>query len=170
MMSVLLRLNALGGYLAGILLWALMLIVFFDVATRALGIPVLWANEISTYLLIALVFLGAGHTYDRNGHFAITHLVSNLPRVQRLSLELVTVSISLVLALLFAWGGIELVRFARSLSLASPTLLQVPLYIPYSAVIIGGISLSISLTVRAVTLITALRDGGDVSMREESSV
>lgn len=169
-MAVLLRLNTFGGYLAGALLWSLAGIVFLDVAARSLGAPLLWANEVSTYLLVALVFLGAGHTYDRNGHFAINHLIANLPRVQRLGLELATVVVSLGLSILFAWGGIELVRFARSLSLASPTLLQVPLYVPYSAIIIGGISLSISLVVRAVTLITALRENGDVAEREETSI
>ncbi len=170
MMAVLLRLNTLGGYLAGTLLWCLAGIVFLDVTARALGAPLLWANEVSTYLLVALVFLGAGHTYDRSGHFAINHLVANLPRAQRLGLELATVVVSLGLSLLFAWGGFELVQFARSLSLASPTLLQVPLYIPYSAIIIGGISLSISLVVRAIALIMALRRNEDVDMREESSI
>lgn len=170
MMSMLLRLNALGGYLAGALLWVLMIIVFLDVVARACGAPLLWVNEVSTYLLIGLVFLGAGHTFDRGGHFAITHLASALPGAWRLSLELVTVSISLVLASFFVWGGIELVHFARTLSLASPTLLQVPLYIPYSTVIVGGISLAISLTVRAASLVAALREGEDVATQEESSI
>ena len=169
-MKFLLRLNALGGYVAGALLWVLAFIVFLDVLLRAFSSPFLWVNEVSVYLLVAIVFLGAGYTYDRDGHFAITFIADRLPRVPRLVLELAIVLLSLAFALLLTWGGIELVRFARSLSMASPTLLHTPLWIPYSAVIAGGASLSISLWARAVTLVHALRHGGDVASRTEHSV
>ena len=170
MLNFLLRLNALGGYAAGALLWALMFIVTADVAVRNLGSSLLWVNEVSGYLLVAIVFLGAGYTYDRDGHFAITLMVAKLPRAPRLALELAMVLLSLTFCLMLAWGGIELVRFAQSLALTAPTLLQTPLYLPYAAIVIGAASLSISLVLRAVSLASALRRHKDIATRAEHSI
>jgi len=170
MLKLFQQLNKLSGYLAAALLWVLSFLIFADVLLRFSGTPILWSNEISVYLLIAVVFLGVGYTYDCDGHFSITLLVEKLPRAPRIYLELAVVLLSLVFAVLLTWGGIELVRFARSLNLASPTLLHVPLYLPYLAVCVGGFSLVLSLITRAVTLVIALRSGADVALRTEHSI
>lgn len=164
------RLNAGAAAVAAALLWMLALLVFMDIVLRVAGAPILWSNEVSVYLLIAVVYLGIGYTYDRDGHFAILLVVDRLPRKARLFLELFTVLLSLGFAILLTCGGIALVQFARSLSMASPTLLHVPLAVPYTLVIAGGVSLSISLVLRLLNLAGALHRGADVAQREEHSI
>lgn len=164
------RVNGVAAALAAILLWALVILVFGDIVLRTLGTPILWSNEVSVYLLIALVYLGIGNTYDHDGHFAILLIVEKLPRKGRLGVELATVSLSLVFAVLLTVGGIGLVQFAHSMSMKSPTLLHMPLAVPYACVIVGGLSLSLSLIVRALTLIDAMRRGADLTQRMEHSI
>lgn len=164
------RVNSAAAVLAAVLLWALALLIFGDIVLRLAGTPILWSNEVSVYLLIAVVYLGIGYTYDKDGHFAILLLVDKLARKPRLAVELATVLLSLAFAILLTIGGIGLVQFARSLSIASPTLLHVPLFIPYSCVIVGGVSLSLSLLSRALTIIDAMRRGADLHHRTEHSV
>jgi TRAP-type C4-dicarboxylate transport system permease small subunit len=170
MLKFILRLNAVSGYVAGAMLWVLSLLIVSDIGLRLVGTPILWSNEISVYVLISLVFLGAGYTYDNDGHFAIGLLVEKLPRKTRLGLELAVVVLSLGFALLLAWGGIQLVQFAHSMTMRSPTLLHTPLAIPYAAIFIGGLSLSLSLIARVVLVVTALREGKDLAMRTEHSI
>lgn len=164
------RLNRAAAVLAAILLWALAILIFGDIVLRFAGTPILWSNEISVYLLIAVVYLGIGYTYDKDGHFAILLLVDRLSRKSRLRLELATVLLSLVFAILLTIGGAGLVQFARSLSIASPTLLHVPLFIPYSCVVVGGLSLSLSLVCRALNIVQAMRSGIDLVQRTEHSI
>lgn len=170
MVHVFRRINAIGSYVAGALLWLLALVILVDVLLRAVGTPILWGNEVSVYILISIVYLGIGYTYDRDGHFAISLIVERLPRLPRLLLELAVTGAGLAFALVFTWGGLELVRFANGLSLASPTLLHVPLAIPYSAIFIGGLSLSMSLVTRVAELIQALHTGADIALRTEHSI
>lgn len=170
MLDVLVRANAAAAAVAAVLMWALVSLVCIDVSLRALGAPILWSSEVTVYLLVSAVFLGMGYTYDRDGHFAIALVVEKLPRKGRLSLELLMVLLSLLFAGLLAWGGVGLVQFARSLSMSSPTLLHVPMFIPYSAVCVGGASLCMSLVVRAAVLAEALRTGRDVAVRTEHSI
>lgn len=164
------RVNGVAAGLAAVLLWALVILIFGDIVLRALGVPILWSNEVSVYLLIALVYLGIGNTYDHDGHFAILLVVEKLPRRGRLGVELATVSLSLAFAVLLTIGGIGLVQFAHSMSMKSPTLLHMPLVVPYACVIVGGLSLSLSLIVRALTLIDAMRRGLDLHQRMEHSI
>jgi TRAP-type transport system small permease protein len=164
------RVNGIAAALAAVMLWALAILIFGDIVLRALGVPILWSNEVSVYLLIALVYLGIGNTYDHDGHFAILLLVDKLPRKGRLGVELATVSLSLLFAILLTIGGIGLVQFAHSMSMKSPTLLHMPLVFPYACVVVGGVSLSLSLIVRALTLIDAMRRGLDLSQRTEHSI
>lgn len=164
------RVNSAAAVLAALLLWLLAALIFSDIVLRMAGVPILWSNEVSVYLLIAVVYLGIGYTYDQDGHFSILLLVDRLPRQPRLWVELATVLLSLVFALLLTWGGIGLVQFARSLSISSPTLLHVPLFIPYTCVVVGGLSLSLSLVVRALTVASALLHGAELGRRTEHSI
>ena len=168
--NIITRINSAAAALAAILLWALVILIFGDIVLRLVGAPILWSNEVSVYLLIALVYLGIGYTYDHDGHFSILLIVERLPRATRQGLELAIVIFSLGFAALLTAGGIGLVQFARSLSIASPTLLHVPLWIPYSCVIVGGVSLSLSLIVRALSLVDALRRGVELNQRTEHSI
>lgn len=170
LVGVIRRINGAAAVLAAVLLWLLALVIFADIVLRMAGAPILWSNEVSVYLLIALVYLGIGYTYDRDGHFSIQLLVERLPRRWRLGVELGTVLVSFTFAVFLTWGGIGLVQFARSLAIASPTLLHVPLFIPYSCVVIGGLSLAMSLLVRAITLADAMHRGLDVTQRSEHSI
>lgn len=170
MLKFILRLNAVSGYVAGALLWVLAFLIVADILLRLLGVPILWSNEVSVYVLIGLVFLGAGYTYDNDGHFAIGLVVEKLPRTARLGIELAVVVLSLGFALLLAWGGVQLVQFAHSMAIRSPTLLHTPLALPYAAIFIGGLTLSLSLIARAVLLVTALREGTDLAIRKEHSI
>jgi TRAP-type C4-dicarboxylate transport system permease small subunit len=170
MLNAFRRVNAVGAWIAAALLWLLAFVILMDVVLRAVGTPILWGSEVSVYILIAVVFLGTGYTYDCDGHFSITLLVEKLPRVPRLMIELAVTVLGLAFAILFSWGGVELVRFAKSLSMASPTLLHVPLVVPYSAIIVGGVSLSMSLVARIAELVHALHTGADVALRTEHSI
>jgi C4-dicarboxylate transporter DctQ subunit len=168
--GIITRINSAAAALAAILLWALVILIFGDIVLRLVGAPILWSNEVSVYLLIALVYLGIGYTYDHDGHFSILLIVERLPRATRQGVELAIVVFSLGFAMLLTAGGIGLVQFARSLSISSPTLLHVPLWIPYSCVIVGGVSLSLSLIVRALSLVDALRRGVELNQRTEHSI
>jgi len=170
MIRSLLRFNALAGHVAAVILWLLVLIVTGDVVARLLGSSLLWASEVSVYLLVSAMFLGLGYTYDAGGHFSITLVVERLPRSKRVIAEIATSVVALAFASVFTWGGVTLVLFARSISIASPTLLQTPMWIPYGTIFIGGLTLSISLIARLAALLPAATRGTEVDFRKEHSV
>jgi C4-dicarboxylate transporter DctM subunit len=94
-----------------------------------------WSVELSTYLFIWMVFIGASLALKKGEHFAVEVLVDKLPRRFAARIE----SLSLVLVALFSlllvvYGGLQAIRAWHTVTPA----LEIPRSIPYAAVPFGG--------------------------------
>lgn len=68
-------------YLVGVLLAAMVAIVFWNVVSRYfLGASIAWSEEISRFMLIWIVFLGAGLAYVKDEHLALDILIKAVPK------------------------------------------------------------------------------------------
>ena len=59
------------GLVAGVLLVALIVIVFGQILLRLIGYPLIWAEEVSPALFIWLVFAGVATAYQRRDHLEV---------------------------------------------------------------------------------------------------
>ena len=144
---------AAGGIMGGIALWALTLIVAYDVVLRYLGHPTIWALEISTYLLIAVGIAGTGETLKRGAHFTVDILPELLRPRPRRRLEAVLSLATVVFAVYFAWGVWLLLETTLMLGIRSPTVLKVPLVWPQSLLLVGAVTLALAGLQRLVGLL-----------------
>lgn len=151
---VLKRANAAASQVAHASLWVLTLLVLVDVLMRALGAPTVWGAEVSVYLMLALAFLGIGHTWVEDGHFRVTLLVGRLPRRAQLAAEFLCSTLALLFAIAFTYGAYQLSAFAFQLNFVTPTVLKLPLGLLQGLVFLGGLSLVFAL---AEDLIRILR-------------
>lgn len=143
--AVLSAINAMASHVAHAALWLLTGVVLWDVLWRSLGAPTIWGAEVSIYLMLALAFLGIGHTWAEDGHFRVTLLVGRLGRPAQLAIEFVTTLLALVFSMIFAYGAFNLASFSFQLNFTTPTALKIPVGILYTVVFIGGLSLVIAL-------------------------
>lgn len=68
-------------YLVGILLAAMVAIVFWNVVSRYfLGSSIAWSEEISRFMLIWVVFLGAVLAYIKDEHLGLDILIKAVPK------------------------------------------------------------------------------------------
>jgi TRAP-type C4-dicarboxylate transport system permease small subunit len=80
-----------SGYAGAAMLFAMLLAITYDVAMRyVFNEPTSWANELSTYLLVAVSFVGLAYAQLRNGHVRVELLVARLEERRRVGCELVT--------------------------------------------------------------------------------
>ncbi|KRS15523.1 TRAP transporter small permease [Roseovarius indicus] len=146
------KLAAASAALTTAVMWALAALILYDVVMRTLNVPVLWAAEISVYAMIALAFLGAGATQNADGHFRVTFVRDLSPPRWRLAFDLVAAAMTLLLAVLFTLGAFYAVSFSYSLGFKTSTLLQIPVWILQSFVLLGGIFLSLAALQELVML------------------
>lgn len=68
-------------YLVGVLLAAMVAIVFWNVVSRYfLGASIAWSEEISRFMLIWVVFLGAILAYIKDEHLGLDILIKAVPK------------------------------------------------------------------------------------------
>lgn len=123
--------------LTAIFLVAMVLDVFIATVGRYTALFSLpWAEELSRFLMIWLVFVGAGAVAGEGGHYGVDIVVTNLPRLgQKICLILTDIFIS-AFCIFVAWYGMQNVISQFQKAQQSPAM-HVPIWIMYLSVIIG---------------------------------
>jgi TRAP-type C4-dicarboxylate transport system permease small subunit len=125
----------LNQALIGLMMAAMFVLVFTNVVTRyGFGFSIAWADEVASFLMIWVTFLGAGLALREGRHVAIDVLQDRLPEGARRRLRLALALVILAFLALLVWFGVQFVIFGwRSVTFVT----QMPRGIPYLAVPVG---------------------------------
>lgn len=126
------------GYIGAAMAAALLAIIIFEVVSRYFfNAPTYWATEISTYIVIGIVFLPLGLVFERKEHIRIEFLLDMIPSRFKLSINHFSEWISLIFLALSTWQmALYVVSEYRS-GVTSWGLLSIPLWIPQSLAFAG---------------------------------
>lgn len=142
-------LSQAAGHLAGLVVLGLTLFVAVAVfSRRVLGAPILSADEVSGYLLLAIVFLGLAYTMKAGGHIRSDIVLAHVPAGVRGGLEALATCLGLLFALALLAGVWALVSEYYTRGTLSFKDLQIPLWIPGVLLIVGGVLLVSQLLAR----------------------
>jgi TRAP-type C4-dicarboxylate transport system permease small subunit len=121
----------------------MVLLVFMNVVSRYIfNHSIIWAEEVSQYLMIWVAFLGAGLALRQGRHVAVEMLQDRLPpTARRMTRHLVALLLILFMGILTVLGF----RFAHFAWDQETPVLNIPLGVPYLAVPIGALLLVIHL-------------------------
>jgi TRAP-type C4-dicarboxylate transport system permease small subunit len=129
------RLELVLMMLCGLLCLGFSLSVTFDIATRLIGHPWLWLQEVTSTLFIYAIFLGAAVATRRNDHLYLTAISEALHGAPRLIVEVLIRLVVLGVAFCLIWFGyINYVRGFGSFRLPSGT----PIASLYAAIPLAG--------------------------------
>ncbi len=108
-----------------IVLYAVIIAICFTavIFRYVLNDSLTWAEELSRYLFIAMVFLGAAYVVPENGHLRMDVLYLSLPTKLRRAIDAITIGCAvffLVYAVKALWIGVLLVGRQRWSSLPLP--------------------------------------------------
>ncbi len=138
-------------WLNRVLLMALLalmaVMVFANVVLRyTTGDSIVWAEELSRYLMIWLTFLGAGLVLRYGGHLAIDNLQDVVPASGGRILRALTLLCVLAFALAMMWLGTGYIM--RTWSQTTPVV-ELPFGLVYSALPVGFLFLLIHMAMFA---------------------
>lgn len=133
----------LNQALIGLMMAAMFVLVFTNVVTRyGFGFSIAWADEVASFLMIWVTFLGAGLALREGRHVAIDLVQDRLPEGARRALRRALALAILAFLALLVWFGIQFVVFGwRSVTFVT----QIPRGIPYLALPIGCATFAIHL-------------------------
>lgn len=149
-----------GGWIGGLAIVAVLLITAAAVFGRyVLGQPLAGADDATGFLVVVIVMFGAAEALRRGDHIRIDLLFSKAgPRTLRW-LEAWSLLGVLAFALLLAVTAWETVVFSRQFGAYSPGELAMPLWIPQSALLVGGLLLALAALAQLLRLLGRGRGG-----------
>ncbi|MCX5910086.1 MAG: TRAP transporter small permease [Deltaproteobacteria bacterium] len=159
-------LNRFGRNLAGAGLLVMTALVTADVLLRRLfNRPIIFADEVSGYLLVLVTLLGVGYTLQENGHIQVTMMTDRLTPQKQAYLRILVCGIGLFYSgiLLYLTGQVTWESFDQKSF--SPTPSQMPLF-PFQMVMpLGFLFLFFQLIIeifRAVESLSSLKPTGSL--------
>jgi TRAP-type C4-dicarboxylate transport system permease small subunit len=145
------KLNYFFYFLCKLNVFLVTLIVFISVVSRyCFNNPLEWSEEITAYMFVFVVFLGAADVASRNGHIRLDFLADRLEGGKRKFLDIMMHGIALFWSSLICWSSWKAVMMAYDLDFASSSLLRFPLFIPYSFLAAGILLLSLQFIIMLI--------------------
>lgn len=119
--------------LTGVVTFAVVMRYVFNAALT-------WSDEISTFCLVAIVFLALGHTLAQGGHIRVDFVTNLLPPPAQRALELFGAVVGVSYAVLLVWASWSRVSIFFARSTVSASGLYIPLYLPALPLLVGTIT------------------------------
>ncbi|MBL8444214.1 MAG: TRAP transporter large permease subunit [Zoogloeaceae bacterium] len=140
------HLTSVTGALGALMVAVLLLIVAYEVISRYFfNEPTYWVTEISTYLVVGIVFLSLGLAYRRKEHIRIEFAVDMLPEKLRQPVMRFAEWLGVFFVASSVWQMVRFVVSEYTIDSRSWGLLSIQLWIPQSLVLIGMAVLLIAM-------------------------
>jgi TRAP-type C4-dicarboxylate transport system permease small subunit len=134
-----------AGYLAGLFLIAIFLMMMALSAGRQLGINVKSGDDIASWCMAALAFLGLAHTFKSGEMIRVGLLTEQLTGRTRWLTELFALTMAALFIGFFAWHAVDLTITSWRINDMSTGVLVVPLWIPQVGFTTGLVILFIAI-------------------------
>jgi len=110
-------------------------------------------EELSGYVVLAIVFLGLAHTLRVGGHVRVELVIDSVGGALRTALRGAAIVLAGVWAVVFLLAALYQVSEFYTQGILSFAYLQTPLWVPGSFMVVGGLL----LTLQCVALLLRLR-------------
>lgn len=138
---------------AGVLL--VLAVTGYSVFNRyVLGTPVTWTDELSGYLVVAIVMFGAAETLRRGEHISVDLITARASPLLGKLLAVWGLIAVILLTVAMLWSAVVAVRFSWNFEMYSDGYLAVQMWVPQSALVVGSALVILAAGARLYTLLT----------------
>lgn len=131
------RLFTWSGYLAGVFLVTIAILVVSQIVARMLNKQIPSADEFAGYCLAASSFLGLAYSFRSGSHIRVTLLTDRLStHIQRV-LMLLVLAFTIIMIAVWAFNSISMVYESWKFKDMSTGILKYPIWIPQLSMGIG---------------------------------
>ena len=139
---------------------AMMVLTTADVVARYIfNSPTMWADEMASYLLIAIVFLGLAQNLRTDGHIRIDVVTNHVPQDVKRVLEVLAFAVAILFSIILIAGTWTRFHNFWIRNTLSDSPLMTPMWIAMVPVVIGAVVLGIASVWGFITSLHALVGG-----------
>lgn len=149
-MTPLHKLYTLSGWLSGVFLVLICLLVVAQILARQLGTMVPAADEFAAYAMAASGFLALPYALQRGAHIRVELMLRLLPQGARRAADVLATLVGLGIAAYLAWYCALFVMESYEFKEVSSGLLPIPMWLPQLPMLLGTLILAIAMAERLV--------------------
>jgi TRAP-type C4-dicarboxylate transport system permease small subunit len=132
------RVSRWGGNLGAVLIVVTAAIITMNcIARYVFNWPLMFVDEYSCYMLVALVYLGLGATLRAGKHVYVDMFVGKLPAPLQRAMSIATMGLGILPLAIMSWYSWKSFWSIYTGNIVSLTPLQTPLWVPYLMVAVG---------------------------------
>ncbi len=146
-------LYTLSGGLAAVFLVVILLLIVAQMVARWTGTQFSGSTTYAGYAMAASSFLAFANALNRGAHIRVSLLLNAVPDRVRRALEVWCFGLGTAIAWYFTWNATTFAYWSWKFHDVSQAQDATPLWIPQSAMVIGGGILAIALTDNLVSVI-----------------
>ncbi len=136
------------GFLAGMFMIAMALLILAGVGSGIFGYVTRSLDEFAGYCMAASAFLAFAHAFGANEHIRVTMVVGRLAGGARRAMEIWCHGIGLLLAGYLAFYSVKMAVVSWRLNDLSQGLVPVPLWLPQLGMAVGTLVFALALADR----------------------
>ncbi|MCF8106083.1 MAG: TRAP transporter small permease [Desulfohalobiaceae bacterium] len=156
------RLPTVLVFISGLTLLLMTILITLDVVLRYFfNSPLLFASELSEFMMATLIFFALAYTFQHRDHVRVELLVRTLRPSIRRKMRIFTLILALVFLIVFNWQAYQLILESRLFTQKS-AVMNYPVWIPQITMLIGGIPLLLVVFSSLIRLITKTEDEDNV--------
>jgi TRAP-type C4-dicarboxylate transport system permease small subunit len=158
-----------AAVLACLLLVTMVVATFATIVLRPLGVLISGHEEIATFAMVGMAFLGLPYAYRTGAHIRVETLLNRLPMRARARMDIWCVLAALVICGAFSYFAFWLVLDSYVFGDISEGLLSIPRWIPQLPILLGLVLFALAL----IDDLVMLSQGGKLSFEaaaQEQSV
>jgi TRAP-type C4-dicarboxylate transport system permease small subunit len=146
-----------AGYLAGLFLITIFLVMMALSVGREIGINLKSGDDIASWCMAAMAFLGLAHTFKSGEMIRVGLLTERLKGRVKWVTELFALTIAALFIGYFAWFAVDLVITSWRINDMSTGVLVVPLWIPQTGYATGLFILFIAIVDELARVVRGLK-------------
>lgn len=150
-------------WLCAILIVFMAFAVTYEAISRyLLGSPTIWVTEVSSYMLVAVAFLGAAWTLKVDGHIRMELLADIGGMTGRKISDFIMFAVIFAVSASLLWTGWNMTAANYEFGWRASTLLATPLWIPQCLIPLGAFNLCVQSLLGLVDTISGRRYADEV--------
>lgn len=144
---------AAAAVAACLVLVSLAVTCFGVVRRYLLNTPVTWVDELSGFLVVGMVMLGAAEALRRGDHINVDLITARISGAPRRALDIWGMALVGVVAVAMIVSAIHMVAFSYQIGIYSEGYLAMPMWIPQSVFLFGAVLMLVMAVVGAAGLL-----------------
>lgn len=153
------RLSYLCGIVAGIMLFLLGPLAFYEVVVRKMGYPTTWIFHILCYIQIFIIWFGLSYGQSMHAHVSVDIITRLLPLKTQVITRIVSNFLCLVICTILCWQGWRLVHRSYTMKIMTVEEIHHPVYWIQIPVVIGAVFLFLVFLRQLISDIQQLTTG-----------